>query len=138
MNIKQLTFYDLSPCGYNYRERFVTMDEQALGFELLRYTKIDHECSRDWDIRFKLNMNQIKENILIRLRRFKLIRLNLNIILEIRFFRKWNVLSIHILIGFNQSLLRIFYISTSFKNSLITTELQLLVKPKLILGPQFF
>ena len=88
MNIKQLTFYDLSPCGYNYRERFVTMDEQALGFELLRYTKIDHECSRDWDIRFKLNMNQIKENILIRLRRFKLIRLNLNIILEIRFFRK--------------------------------------------------
>ena len=36
------------------------MDEKALGFELFRYTKMDQECQREWDIRFKLNMAQIK------------------------------------------------------------------------------
>jgi len=58
--LQKLTFYDLSPCGAAYRERFVTMNEKALGFELFRYTKMDVECQRDWDIRFKLNMAQIK------------------------------------------------------------------------------
>ena len=59
-SLKKLTFYDLSPFGAAYRERFVTMDDKALGFELFRYTKMDVECQRDWDIRFKLNMAQIK------------------------------------------------------------------------------
>ena len=59
-SLASLTFYDLSPVGYKYRQRFVTMDKQVLNFELFRYTKPDMECERDWDIRFKLRMSQIR------------------------------------------------------------------------------
>ena len=45
-SLQKLTFYDLSPCGMNYQERFVTMDKEALNFEIFRYTKVDPECLR--------------------------------------------------------------------------------------------
>ena len=45
-SLQKLTFFDLSPCGMNYQERFVTMDKEALNFEIFRYTKVDPECLR--------------------------------------------------------------------------------------------
>ena len=59
-SLASLTFYDLSPVGYKYRQRFVTMDKQVLNFELFRYTKQDIKCERDWDVRFKLRMCQVR------------------------------------------------------------------------------
>ncbi|KAK3583966.1 hypothetical protein CHS0354_033760 [Potamilus streckersoni] len=51
---------DLSPHGYLYRERFMTVGEQALEFDFFRYGVPDPWLHREYDAKLKLRMASVQ------------------------------------------------------------------------------
>ncbi|KAH3833861.1 hypothetical protein DPMN_107177, partial [Dreissena polymorpha] len=51
---------DLSPSGALYKERFLTVGDQALEFDFFKYGLPDPWCKRDYDIRLKVGMSSVR------------------------------------------------------------------------------
>ncbi|EDV24211.1 uncharacterized protein TRIADDRAFT_57473 [Trichoplax adhaerens] len=55
-----IALLDLSPSGSLYKERFSTMDHEALNFEFFRYGSEDPDHYRDCDMKLKLRVSSVR------------------------------------------------------------------------------
>ncbi|XP_052809460.1 intermembrane lipid transfer protein VPS13D-like [Mya arenaria] len=56
----KVSLLDLSPSGALYRERFMTVGEQALEFDFFKYGMPDPWCKRDYDMKLKMEMSSVR------------------------------------------------------------------------------
>ncbi|WAR08719.1 VP13D-like protein [Mya arenaria] len=60
IKLGKVSLLDLSPSGALYRERFMTVGEQALEFDFFKYGMPDPWCKRDYDMKLKMEMSSVR------------------------------------------------------------------------------